>query len=102
MTAPIVHYYAQDLMEPSRSLLERTIKLQKKLSPFSEFHKRRSIIQLQQAVLEVKEIAENLDTLPRSTETRSMIKQRWDRGRKWILEGQGRAKGRMAEKLSRK
>jgi len=89
-------------MNPSRSLLKRTIKLQKKLSPSSEFHKRRSVTELQQAVLEVKEIVENLDTLPRSIETKIKIKQRWDRGRKWILEKQrSKMKGKMAEKMSR-
>jgi hypothetical protein len=63
--------------------------LQKKLSPTSKFHDKRSVTDLQQAVREAKAIVENLDTLPRSIGTRNKIEKRWNRGSKWILEIRG-------------
>ena len=73
--------------------------LQKKLSPSSEFHERKSVNDLQQAVLEVKAVVENLDSIPESIGTREQIKRRWDRGWKWICEEQrSGTKGKKAKK----
>jgi len=44
---------------------------------------------LQDAVLEVKDVVESLDGIPGSTWTKSQIERRWDRGWKWIFEKQG-------------
>lgn len=90
---------------PSRNLLERTNELQKELSPSSELHERRSVTDLQHAVLEVKAIVGNLEALPGSSATRNRIKKRWDRGWKWIFEKQGsteceREEGRESKLLS--
>ena len=85
--------------KPSSKLLNKTIALQKKLSPSSKFHEGRSVRELQGAVLEVKAIVESLESIPNSIETRNKIKRRWDRGWKWILEEQGSGrKGKKAEK----
>ena len=85
--------------ESSSQLLKKTIALQKKLSPSSDFHKGRSVSDLQRAVLEVKAVVESLDNIPESIGTRNKIENRWNRGWKWIFEEQGnRAKGRKAEK----
>lgn len=73
--------------------------LLKKLSPSSEFHLKRSVSDLQDAVLEVKAIAENLDSIPGSIEMRNRIKKQWDRGSKWIFERQeSRGKGKNTER----
>lgn len=83
----------------SSKLLKQTIALQKKLSPSSEFHKERSVSNLQRAVLDVKAVVESLDHIPESIGTKNQIEKRWDRGYKWIFEKQGtRAKGKKAEK----
>ena len=83
---------------PSK-LLKQTLVLQKQLSPLSEFHKERSVSNLQGAVLEVKAILESLGSTPRSIGTRDLIQRRWNRGSKWIFEKPGsEAKGKKAEK----
>jgi len=46
------------------------------------------VSKLQHAVLEVKAIVGKLENIKGSTETRNRIKERWDRGSKWILEKQ--------------
>ena len=80
-------------------LLNKTIALQKKLSPSSEFHEGRSVSDLQHAVLEAKDIVGSLDNIPGSIGTRNQIRKRWDRGWTWIFEKQGsRVKGKKAEK----
>ena len=90
--------YRESNKSPSK-LLKKTIALQKKLSPSSKFHERRSVTDLQHAVLDVKAVMESLDNIPGSIETRNQIKMRWDRGWKWIVEEQeSRAKGKKAEK----
>jgi len=84
----------------SRKLLKKTIALQDRLSPSSEFHEKKSVSDLQNAVQEVKVVVESLHDIPGSIETRNQIKKHWDRGWKWIFEKQGsRAKGKKAEKL---
>ena len=84
--------------EFSSKLFKQTVALQKKLSPFSVFHKKGSVSDLQQAVLEVKAIVESLDDIPESRETRKRIKERWNRGVRWIFEKQGsKAKGKEEE-----
>lgn len=87
--------------ESPSKLLKRTIALQQKLSSSSEFHEKRSISNLQDAVLEVKAVVENLNNIPGSNGTRIRIKKPWDRGSKWILtETQvNKAKGTTADKL---
>ena len=80
-------------------LLKRTIELQKKLSPSSEFHEVKSVSNLQRAVLEMKVVVESLEDIPDSIGTRDQIKKRWERGYKWIFEKQGgRAKGKKVDK----
>ena len=82
----------------SSKLLKETIVLQKRLSPSSKFHEKGSVSDLQQAVLEVKAIVESLDDIPESREMRKRIKERWDRGVRWIFEKQGsKAKGKEEE-----
>ena len=98
-TAPTVYYLEGLIDRPSSKLLKKTVALQKKLSPSSEFHEERSVDDLQRAVMEVKAIVDSLDDIPGSIWTRNQIKKRWDRGWKWILEKQGsRAKGKKTEK----
>jgi len=83
----------------SSKLLKKTIVLQKKLSPSSEFHKKRSVSDLQRAVLEMKAVVESLDNIPGSIGTRNQIEKRWERGYKWIFEKQrGGAKGKKGDK----
>jgi len=83
----------------SSKLLKKTIVLQKKLFPSSEFHEKKSVSDLQDAVQEVKVVVESLDNITGSIGTRNQIKKRWNRGWKWIFEKQGsRAKGKKAEK----
>lgn len=83
----------------SSKLLKKTIELQKKLSPSSEFHERKSISDLQHVVLDAKVVVEGLENIPESIGTRNRIEKRWERGYKWIFEKQGdRAKGRKADK----
>ena len=83
----------------SSKLLKRTITLQKKLSPSSEFHQGKSVSDLQDAVKEAKAIAESLESIPESIGTRDKIKRRLDRGCKWIFEKQGGGtKGKKAKK----
>ena len=72
--------------EPFSQFHKRTIVLQKQLSPTSKFHGKGSIPELQHAVLEVKAIVEKLDNIKGSIGTRNRIKERWDRGSKWIFE----------------
>jgi len=85
--------------ESSSKLLKKTIALQKKLSPSSDFHEKKIVGDLQDAVQEAKAVVESLDNIPGSIGTRNQIKKRWDRGWKWIFEKQGsRAKGKKAEK----
>jgi hypothetical protein len=80
-------------------LLKKTIALQKKLSPTSKFHEKRSVSDLQRVVLEVKALVEGLDNIPGSTGTKGRIQKRWDRGSRWIFEKEGNgAKGKKAEK----
>jgi hypothetical protein len=67
-------------------LLKKTIVLQKKLSPSSDFHEGRSVTDLQHAVLDVKVIVESLENMPGSIGTRSQIKEHWKRGWMWIFE----------------
>ena len=87
------------LINPPSKLLKKTIALQKKLSPSSKFHERRSESDLQRAVLEVKDVVESLDNIPGSAGTRNKIEKCWNRGWKWIFEKQGRrAKGKKVEK----
>ena len=84
----------------SSKLLEKTIALQEKLVPSSEFHEGQSVSDLQHAVYETKAVVESLDSIPGWIETKNQIQERWDRGWKWILEKQGsRAKGKKDEKL---
>ena len=64
----------------SSKLLKKTIGLRKKLSPSSKFHERRSVSDLQQAVLEVKAVVESLEDIPWSDKTRNQIKERWNEG----------------------
>jgi len=81
------------------NLRKKTIALQKKLSSSSKFHDKQSVGDLQDAVQEVKVVVEGLHDIPGSIGTRNKIKERWDRGWKWIFEKQGnRAKGKRAEK----
>ena len=83
----------------SSKLLKKTIALQDRLSPSSEFHEKKSVSDLQNAVQEVKAVVESLHDIPESIGTRNQIKKRWDLGWKWIFEKQGsRAKGKKAEK----
>ena len=79
-------------------LLKKTIALQKKLDPSSEFHEGRSVSELRRVVLEVKDAVESLDDIPESIRTKNQIKRRWDRGYRWIFEERGRVKGKKAEK----
>ena len=74
--------------QSSSKLLKMTIALQKKLSPSSKLHEAQSLSDLQHAVLEVKAVVESLDGIPGSIGTRNQIKERWDRGLKWIFEKQ--------------
>ena len=96
----LIFYYLEGLInKPSSKLLKKTVALQKKLSPSSDFHDGRSVANLQHAVLEVKSVVESLDDIPGAIEIKDKIKKRWNRGWKWILEEQGsRAKGKKAEK----
>jgi len=83
----------------SSKLFKKTITLQKKLSPSSEFHQERSVSNLQHAVKEVKGVVESLDNIPKSIGTRNLIKRRCDQGWKWIFEKQeSRDKGKKAKK----
>jgi hypothetical protein len=83
----------------SSKLRKKTIELQKKLSPSSEFHDGRSVSDLQSAVLEVKAVLESLNSIPGSIGTRNQIQKRWDRGWKWIFEKErSKARGKKAEK----
>ena len=54
---------------PSSELLKKTIVLQRRLSPSSEFHEGRSVSDLQRAVLEAKGVVEGLDNIPGSIGT---------------------------------
>ena len=72
--------------KPSSELLKKTVALQKKLSPSSEFHDERSVIDLQHTVLKVKSVVKRLDNIPGSIGTRNQIKEPWNRGWKWIFE----------------
>ena len=82
----------------SSELLKKTIALQKKLDPSSNFHEGRSVSELRRVVLEVKDVVESLDNIPESIGTKNQIKRRWDRGYRWIFEEGGRVKGKKAEK----
>lgn len=73
----------------SSKLLKRTIELQKKLSPSSQFHEGKSVTDLQRMVLEAKAVMESLEDIPESIGTRGKIEKRWGRGYKWIFEKQG-------------
>lgn len=86
MVAFIIRYIQGLYNKSSRKLLKKTIALQKKLSPSSEFHEGQSVIELQRAVLDVKAIVENLNNIPGSIETRNQIETRWNQGWKWIFE----------------
>jgi len=70
----------------SSKLLEKAIALRKKLAPSSKFHKRQSVSDLQQAVVEVKAVVEGLDDIPGYIVTKKEMKKSWDRGWKWIIE----------------
>ena len=83
----------------SRKLRKETIELQKKLSPSSPFHEKRSVSDLQRAVAEVKVVMESLYTIPGSVGLKKKIQKRWDRGWKWIFEKErSGVKGKKAEK----
>lgn len=74
--------------EPFSKLYKRTIALHKQLSPTSKFHGEGSVSKLQHAVLEVGAVLDKLDNIKGSIEKKGRIKERWDRGSKWILEKQ--------------
>ena len=83
---PVDRISSQGSNKPSSGLLKKTVALQKKLSPSSEFHKEQSVHALQYAVMEVKAIVDSLDDIPGSIETRNKIEEDWNRGWKWIFE----------------
>ena len=72
---------------------------QKKLSPDSKLHEKRSLKDLQQAVQEAAVIVEGLDDIPGLPAKKNRVRKRWDRGYKWIFEKEGGgAKGKKGEK----
>ena len=83
----------------SRKLTKKMNECQKKLSPDSKLHEKRSLKDLQQAVQEAAVIVEGLDDIPGLPAKKNRVRKRWDRGYKWIFEKEGGgAKGKKGEK----